>query len=141
MLIVGLVLKYSPQAFFRACGEYLSTKPTMSIVHWFRNDLSSKDRVLTRDLISMAIADGEFTEEERLEILRICRSQGISEQELIDSMRGKDICMPQTKEEKYNYISPLISVMNADSVCSPLEVRTLKVLANRIGFNIEEMLP
>jgi uncharacterized tellurite resistance protein B-like protein len=113
----------------------------MSIVHWFRNDLSSKDRVLTRDLISMAIADGEFTEEERLEILRICRSQGISEQELMDSIRGKNICMPQTKEEKYNYISHLISVMNADSVCSPLEVRTLKVLANRIGLNIEEMLP
>lgn len=107
----------------------------MSIVHWFRNDLSSKDRVLTRDLISMAIADGEFTEEERLEILRICRSQGISERELMDSLRGKDINIPKTKEEKFDYIAHLINVMKVDDYCSPLEIRTLEVLGKQLGYN------
>lgn len=111
----------------------------MSIVHWFTNDLSSKDRVLTRDLISMAIADGEFTEEERLEILRICRKQGISEKELIDSLRGEDIHIPKTQEEKYNYMAHLISVMNADGESSPLEIHTLEILAKRIGFNLKEV--
>lgn len=111
----------------------------MSIVHWFTNDLSSKDRVLTRDLISMAIADGEFTEEERLEILRICHQQGISEKELLDSLRGENIHIPGTQEEKYNYMAHLIGVMNADGVCSPLEIHTLEVLAKRIGFNLKEI--
>lgn len=111
----------------------------MSIVHWFTNDLSSKDRELTRDLISMAIADGEFTEDERQEILRICRSQGISEKELLDSLRGEDIHTPKTQEEKFNYMAHLIGVMNADRKCSPLEVHTLEILAKRIGFNLKEV--
>lgn len=113
----------------------------MGIVHWFSNDMDSKSRVLTRDLISMAIADGEFTESERLEILRICKEEGISEVELMDSLRGKDIKIPQTKEEKYNYIAHLVNVMKADKHYSPLEIHTLKILANRIGFNLDEILP
>ena len=111
----------------------------MGIANWFTNDLSSKDRVLTRDLISMAIADGEFTEDERQEILRICRKQGISEKELLDSLRGENIHIPKTLEEKFNYMSHLIGVMNADGVCSPLEIHTLEVLAKRIGFNLKEI--
>jgi uncharacterized tellurite resistance protein B-like protein len=113
----------------------------MGIANWFTNDLNTKERVLTRDLISMAIADGEFSESERLEILRICREEGISEVELMDSIRGKDINIPQTKEEKFNYIAHLINVMKVDKHCSPIEIHTLKVLANRIGYNIEELLP
>lgn len=113
----------------------------MSIVNWFSNNLDTENRVLTRDLISMAIVDGEFSESERLEILKICKEEGISEVELMDSLRGKDIKIPQTKEEKFNYIAQLINVMKADKQCSPLEIHTLKVLANRIGYNIEELLP
>ena len=111
----------------------------MGIVNWFTNDLSSEDRVLTRDLISMAIADGEFTEDERLEIMRICRKQGISEKELLDSLRGDDIHIPKSQEEKFNYMSHLISVMNADGKCSPLEIHTLEILAKRIGFILKEV--
>lgn len=113
----------------------------MGIVNWFSNNLEEKDRVLTRDLISMAIADGEFTESERQEILRICKDEGISDVELMDSLRGKEIKVPKTKEEKFDYISHLIRVMNADGHCSPMENHLLKVLANRIGINLEEMMP
>ena len=45
----------------------------MGIVNWFTNNIESKERVLTRDLLSMAIADGEFMEEERQEIERAVR--------------------------------------------------------------------
>lgn len=113
----------------------------MGIVNWFSNNLEEKERVLTRDLISMAIADGEFTESERQEILRICKEEGISETELMDSLRGEDIKMPKTKEEKFSYIAQLIRVMNADEHCSPMEAHLLKVLANRVGINVEEILP
>ena len=36
----------------------------MGIVDWFTNDLSTEERALTRDLLSVAIADHEFSEEE-----------------------------------------------------------------------------
>ncbi len=42
----------------------------MSIVDWFTNDLSSEERTLTRDLLSVAIADQEFCEEEKEAILK-----------------------------------------------------------------------
>ena len=34
----------------------------MSIVDWFINDLNTEERALTRDLLSVAIADYEFSE-------------------------------------------------------------------------------
>lgn len=107
----------------------------MGIVNWFSNCLNKKDRVLTRDLISMAIADGEFTESERQEILRICKDEGISDVELMDSLRGKVIKVPKTKEEKFDYIAHLIRVMNADDYCSPHEIHTLEVLGKHIGYS------
>ena len=113
----------------------------MGIANWFSNGLEKKERTLTRDLLSMAIADGEFSEKERLEILRICEEENISDVELMDSLRGKDINIPKTKEEKFSYIAHLISVMNADGKSSPVEVHLLKVLANKVGFNIEELMP
>ncbi len=113
----------------------------MGIINWFSNDLEKKERDLTRDLISMAIADGEFKESERLEILKICKGEGLTEVELMDSLRGKDIKIPRTNEEKYAYIAHLIRIMNADGNCSPLEIRTLRILAERIGVKLEEMMP
>ena len=34
----------------------------MGIVNWFTNDLSTEERTLTLDLLSVAIADQEFCE-------------------------------------------------------------------------------
>ena len=60
----------------------------MGIIHWFKNDLKKEERVLTRDLISMAIIDGEFKDEEVDEIERILKAEGISTKEMMDSLRG-----------------------------------------------------
>lgn len=46
----------------------------MGIVDWFTNDLSTEERALTRDLLSVAIADHEFSEEEQKTILEICET-------------------------------------------------------------------
>jgi hypothetical protein len=37
----------------------------MGIVDWFTNDLNTDERTLTRDLLSVAIADHEFSDEEQ----------------------------------------------------------------------------
>lgn len=61
----------------------------MSIVDWFKNDLNTEERTLTRDLLSVAVADGEFCDEEKNTILEICQLEGISAVELIDSIRNQ----------------------------------------------------
>lgn len=107
----------------------------MGISNWFKNNLEDKERALTRDLISMAIADGDFKEVEMNEILRICEAEGISKVDLMDSIRGKKIEVPFTDEEKRDYIIHLTNVMGADDNCSPLEAHLLEVLGKRVGYS------
>ena len=61
----------------------------MGIVDWFTNDLSTEERTLMRDLLSVAIADHEFSEEEQEAILEICKTEGVSVVEMMDSIREK----------------------------------------------------
>ena len=61
----------------------------MGIVDWFTNDLNTEERALTRDLLSVAVADHEFSSEEQDAILDICKTEGISLVELMDSIRDK----------------------------------------------------
>ena len=61
----------------------------MGIVDWFINNLDTEERALTRDLLSVAIADHEFSEEEQKTILAICETEGISMVELMDSIRDE----------------------------------------------------
>lgn len=107
----------------------------MGIVSWFTNDLESKERVLTRDLLSMAIADGEFMEEERQEIVRICHMEGISDKSLMNSLRGEDVHIPITEEDRRKYVVLLIDVMKADNYYSQLELHMLKTLGERVGVS------
>ena len=51
----------------------------MGIVDWFTNDLSTEERALTRDLLSVAIADHEFNEEEQKAILKIGEKDDVIE--------------------------------------------------------------
>lgn len=107
----------------------------MGIVSWFTNDLESKERVLTRDLLSMAIADGEFMEEERQEIVRICHMEGISDKSMMNSLRGEDVHIPITEEDRRKYVVLLIDVMKADNYYSQLELHMLKTLGERVGVS------
>ena len=64
--------------------KLVSYKMNMGIVDWFTNDLSTEERTLTRDLLSVAIADHEFSEEEQKTILEICETEDISLVETMD---------------------------------------------------------
>lgn len=44
----------------------------MRIVDWFTNDLNTEERTLTRDLLSVAIADKEFSGKEKKVIFETC---------------------------------------------------------------------
>ena len=114
----------------------------MGIVNWFVNDLNGDERVLTRDLISIAIADKEFTGEEKRLILDICKIEDISEVELMDSLRnskeGGQVL--RTLEEKKRYLIHLIRLMSVDGKFPSLEIHIIEILAKEIGVSRMQLM-
>jgi len=106
----------------------------MGIVNWFTNDLSTEERALTRDLLSVAIADHEFSEEEQKAILEICETEGISSVQMMDSIRDKTsgAKLLHSTEEKKRYMLHLIRMMSADGKYPSLELHIIEVIAKRL---------
>lgn len=109
----------------------------MSIVEWFRNDLSADERTLTRDLLSVAVADKEFCDEEKSTIMEICQIEGISTTELMDSIRYQSAGakMLSSDEDKKRYLLHLIRMMMSDGKYYAIELHVIEVLAHRIDIS------
>lgn len=109
----------------------------MGIVDWFINDLNNDERVLTRDLLSVAIADKEFSSEEKKMILDICQIEDISDVELINSIRNQEegTYRLRTFEEKKNYLMHLIRVMSVDNNYPSMEMHIIEIIAKVIGVS------
>ena len=105
----------------------------MGIVDWFKNDLNTEERTLTRDLLSVAVADGEFCDE-RNTILEICQLEGISAVELIDSIRNQSAGgkLLSSVEDKKRYLLHLIRMMMSDGKYYGIELHVIEVLARKI---------
>lgn len=114
----------------------------MGIVNWFTNDLSTEERALTRDLLSVAIADHEFIEEEQKAILEICETEGISSVQMMDSIRDKKsgVKLLYSTEEKKRYLLHLIRMMSADGKYPSLELHIIEVIAKRLEVNPMQLL-
>ena len=109
----------------------------MSIVDWFKNDLNTEERTLTRDLLSVAVADKEFCGEEKNTILEICQLEGISAVELIDSIRNQSAVgkLLNSVEDKKRYLLHLIRMMMSDGKYYGIELHVIEVLACRIDIS------
>ena len=114
----------------------------MSIVDWFTNDLNSEERALTRDLLSVAIADHEFSEEEQKTILEICETEGISSVQMMDSIRDKKSGAKQLQstEEKKRYLLYLIKMMSTDGKFHTLELHIIEVIAKKLDVHPMQLL-
>ena len=114
----------------------------MGIVDWFTNDLNTEERALTRDLLSVAIADHEFREEERKTILEICGTEGISAVELMDSIRDKESGAKQlhSTDEKKRYLLHLIRMMSVDGKFPDLELHVIEVISRRLEIQPMQLL-
>ena len=109
----------------------------MGIVDWFTNDLSTEERALTRDLLSVAIADHEFSEEEQKTILEICETEDISLVEMMDSIRDKKsgARLLRSTDEKKRYLLHLIKMMSADGRFPSIELHISEVVAKKLEVN------
>lgn len=114
----------------------------MGIVDWFTNDLSTEERTLTRDLLSVAIADCEFSEEEQKMILEICEMEGISSVEMMDSIREKSAGKKKLRstDEKKRYLLHLIRMMSADGKFPSIELHIIEVVAKKLEVNPMQLL-
>lgn len=109
----------------------------MSIVDWFKNDLNTEERTLTRDLLSVAVADKEFCDEEKNTILEICQLEGISAVELIDSIRNQSsgAKLLSSVEDKKRYLLHLIRMMMSDGKYYAIELHVIAVISRRIDIS------
>ena len=114
----------------------------MGIVDWFTNDLSSEERTLTRDLLSVAIADHEFSEEEQKTILEICETEDVSLVEMMDSIRDKKsgARLLHSTDEKKRYLLHLIRMMSADGRFPSIELHLIEVVAKKLEVNSMQLL-
>lgn len=114
----------------------------MGIVDWFTNNLNTEERTLTRDLLSVAIADHEFSEEEKRMILDICEIEDISEVELMDSIRDRMAGAERlhSTEEKKRYLLHLVRVMSADGHYRSLELHIIEVIARKLEVSPAALL-
>lgn len=114
----------------------------MSIVDWFTNDMDTEERTLTRDLLSVAVADKEFCEEEKDAILEICQLEGISLTELMDSIRDSKAGAKvlQSNEEKKKYLLHLVRMMAADGKFPTIELHVIEIIAKKIGITPIQIL-
>ena len=114
----------------------------MGIVDWFTNDLNTEERTLTRDLLSVAIADHEFSEEEQKTILEICETEDISLVEMMDSIRDKKAGakLLRSTDEKKRFLLHLIRMMSADGRFPSLELHIIEVVAKKLGVNPMQLL-
>jgi len=114
----------------------------MGIVDWFTNDLSTEERALTRDLLSVAIADHEFSEKEQKTILEICETEDISLVEMMDSIRDKKsgAKLLRSTDEKKRYLLHLIKMMSADGRFPSLELHIIEIVAKKLEVNPMQLL-
>ena len=110
----------------------------MSLITKFITAVTEPQFMLARDLMALAVADGEITEEEQEAISNICHIEGIDEEHLINNLQRNtehfSLCVPQTRKEKEEYLRDLILLIGADEYCSPQEVYLFQIVASKMGL-------
>ena len=110
----------------------------MALIRILLDESKADKYQLARDMITIAMADGKLSEEERSAMNTICQRQGISEAELQELLQGaatmRPYRVPATPKEVNDYMVELVRVMGADGYSSPEEVYLLEIIAARMGL-------
>lgn len=111
----------------------------MSMITHFMGAVAEPQFILARDVLALAIADGEITQEEREAISHICHIEGVDEMTFMQTVQeGKEhfeVHMPQSRKEKEDYLRELILLIGADEYCSPQEAFLFQIIASKMGLS------
>ena len=107
-------------------------------------DSSDSEFKLAQDLVAIAVADGNISDIERLEIENICQTEGISSQTVNDCFLGFDqgavAHVPIRHRERAGYMSKLVRVMAVDGVSAHMEIYLLQIIASKLGIGYLELV-
>lgn len=110
-----------------------------SIITRFIDQVTDPQFKLARDLMAMAMADGEVTLKEIEAVKDICQIEGIEEPHLMECLQGNyehiRSEMPRTDKERQRYLANLIRIIGADEYCAPQEIYLFQIIAGRLGLN------
>lgn len=111
----------------------------MSIIAKFMSSVAEPQFMLARDLMAIAMADGQITPEEKEAISAICNLEGIDETKLKEALQSdcgrKNEGMPKTRKEKERYLRNIIKLIGADGYTSPQEIYLFQIIAGKMGLN------
>lgn len=110
----------------------------MSMITHFISSIAEPQFMLARDLMALAIVDGEVTEEEREAISQICHIEGVSERDFLNCLHENNdyntVVIPKSRREKEDYLKKLILLIGADEYCSPEEAYLFQIIASKMGL-------
>ena len=116
----------------------------MSIIARLLTEVADPQVMMARDLLAIALADGQVTPEEKAVIADICAAEGITEEQLIGSLNGDHDVAAQkvlrTYAETRDYLRTLIQLIGADGHASAHEVHLFQVIAGKLGLTQAEVL-
>ena len=116
----------------------------MSIIARFLTDVTEPQVMMARDLLAIALADGQVTQEEKEVLSAICASEGISEEQLMEALNGNYDHASQkvlrTQKEKMDYLRNIIKLIGADGHASPHEVHLFQIIASKMGLRQKDVL-
>jgi len=101
------------------------------------------------NLMSIAYADGEITDDENNILIKIAQNLDLTEEEFdecIEYWKQTDendipISIPETEDEQIEYLKHFTLVMMIDGAIQQKEKEYLIFVADRFGFNGEEVVP
>ena len=101
------------------------------------------------NLMSIAYADGEITQEENNLLINIAQALDLTEEEFdicVEHWKNTDendlpISIPETEDEQIEYLKHFTLVMMIDGTIQEKEKEYLTFVADRFGFNGEEVVP
>lgn len=101
-------------------------------------DSSDSEFKLAQDLVAIAVADGNISDVERQEIMKICQTEGIDSEIIKDCFLGFDpgtvAHVPIHYKERVEYIAKLVRVMVVDGTSAHMEIYLLQIIASKLGI-------
>jgi hypothetical protein len=104
------------------------------------NSMTGRNKILRshiRNLLELAMADGEFVEEESRLIFKIGRQYGISENRILDIQRKHaqvEFKIPRNRIEKFNLLYDLVLMMIIDNDIHTEELKLCQLFAIKFGY-------
>jgi uncharacterized tellurite resistance protein B-like protein len=107
----------------------------MDLTRIFKSDKEGIRRSHVKNLVAVALADGQLMDAEWQLLVRIGVQLGISEAETMRIKNNPDSVMfiaPKTHEERVQQIEDLVSIISIDRDINPLEVELCKKISLRL---------